>query len=293
MGLPSLRSPLVLTSLAMVAFAANSVFSRLGLEAGTMDAATFTAIRMMSGAVTLIGLVALRKQMSFADLWQVSQTNLKMAGCLFAYMALFTFAYISLATGVGALILFGSVQLTMFAIALRRGERFLPLAWMGIGLAIAGLGVLIVPAAVTSAQAGVNVLGGVMMLGAGVAWGFYSVLGRSAGAPLEATARNFLLGIPLVCLLCLGFADFSAISSTGVIWAVASGALASGCGYAIWYAVLPALKTGIAAVVQLTVPVIAAVGGILFLQEALTLQVAVSLILTLGGVFLTIRTTQN
>ena len=201
---------------------------------------------------------------------------------LFTYMIFFTFAYTTLSAGTGALILFGAVQLTMFATALRSGETFSRMSWLGLALAVAGLVYLVSPGITAP-----DPLGAILMAIAGMAWGAYSLLGRTVGDPLTATAGAFIVATPAV----LGVAAISALFSgfhmllpTGAVLAIASGALASGCGYVIWYAALRGLTGTRAATVQLSVPVIAAIGGIIFLAEDVTLRLVVASLATLGGV---------
>ena len=194
-------------------------------------------------------------------------------------MAFFAFAYLSLGAGTGALILFGAVQLTMFIFALRAGEHFTALSWGGLGMAIVGLIYLVSPGVTAP-----DPFGAALMAIAGVAWGFYSLLGRGAGDPLAATAGNFIYSVPLAAIVSLFFWSSFSASPTGLALAGASGALASGCGYVIWYAALPGLTATRAATVQLSVPVIAAFGGVLLLSEAATLRLVLASAITLGGV---------
>lgn len=270
------------TLLAMLAFAANSLLCRLALGAGSIDAASFGSWRMVSGAATLAVLLSLKQRR-----WPLNvvafRLQLPNALMLFLYMAGFSFAYLSLAAGTGALILFGSVQLTMFVVALRSGEHFPPLSWIGWVMATGGLLYLIMP----GLQAP-DPIGAVLMAIAGIAWGIYSLLGRKSQDPLAATAMNFILGIPLMLLVILAQfmiapEDLHA-SARGVALAIASGAVASGCGYVIWYAVLPHHPATRSAAVQLSVPALAALGGVLLLGEELTVRLALAAVLTLGGV---------
>jgi drug/metabolite transporter (DMT)-like permease len=266
----------LLTALAMVAFAANSLLCRLALGAAEIDAASFTSIRVLAGALTLV-------LISYAQKRPPSRSNAdwRSALALFAYMIFFSFAYISLGAANGALILFGAVQLTMFAVALSSGERFPPLAWFGLAFAAAGLVYLVSPGLTAP-----DPLGAALMAVAGGAWGVYSLLGRGASDPLTATTMNFILCAPLVVLVSLfSFAQFH-ISAVGVAYAVASGAIASGCGYVIWYAALRGLTAGRAATVQLSVPVIAAIGAVILLSEPITLRLVLASAATLGGVAL-------
>lgn len=257
----------------MLAFAANSLLCRLALGLELIDAATFTSVRMISGAVTLALILLLRGQAierGKAD-WRTVIT-------LFSYMAFFSFAYLSLSAGTGALILFGAVQLTMFIFALRAGEHFPLLSWAGLAIAILGLIYLVSPGVTAP-----DPWGAVLMAVAGVSWGFYSLLGRGAADPLQATARNFAYSVPLVLAVSLFFQGDFSISANGLLLAVASGALASGCGYVIWYAALPGLTATRAATVQLSVPAIAAFGGVVLLSEEATLRLLLASAATLGG----------
>ena len=264
---------LILTAAAMVAFAANSVLCRLALGAGLIDAASFATVRTISGAVMLGAILILRrKPVTAKPDWRSVLT-------LYLYMVFFAFAYLSLSAGTGALILFGAVQLTMFTVALRSGEHFSPASWAGLVVAIAGLVYLVSPGLTAP-----DPLGAALMTVAGISWGFYSLVGRSAGDPTEATAHNFLYAVPLVVITNLVFITQFEATTGGIAYAVASGAVASGIGYAIWYAALKGLTGTAAATVQLSVPVIAAVGGVLLLSEAVTLRLVVASAATLGGV---------
>jgi drug/metabolite transporter (DMT)-like permease len=213
-----------LTMAAMVAFAANSVLCRLALGAGLIDAASFATVRTVAGAVILGAILLLRSGTVQA------RPNWRSVVTLYLYMVFFSFAYLSLSAGTGALVLFGAVQLTMFIVALRSGEHFSPLSWAGLCLAIAGLVYLVSPGITAP-----DPLGAALMAVAGVAWGVYSLVGRSAGDPVEATGWNFIFSVPLVVMTSLVFLGDLHISTGGIIYAVASGAIASGIGYVIWY----------------------------------------------------------
>ncbi len=269
------------TLLAMLAFAANSLLCRRALGAGHIDAASFASLRMLSGAGALI-LLSLLKNRALPDRRAFARLAPN-AAMLFVYMAGFSFAYLSLGAGTGALILFGAVQLSMFVVALRSGEHFSRLAWAGWLLAISGLLYLLAPG-----LAAPDPVGAALMAIAGIAWGVYSILGRKEREPLSATAVNFTLGIPLVLLVSvisyLLAPERLHADLTGIALAIASGALASGCGYVIWYAVLPHQPAARAAAVQLSVPAIAALGGILFIGEALSLRLVLASLLILGGI---------
>lgn len=267
---------LMLTSLAMLAFAANSLLCRLALGQKLIDAASFTTVRVISGAL-MLGVISWRRLRirgrSGASLWS--------ACALFAYMISFSFAYLSLGAGTGALILFAAVQLTMFARALKDGEHFPWLSWLGLLMAVCGLVYLVSPG-LTAPEP----LGALSMALAGVAWGVYSLQGKQASDPLAATASNFLYCVPMSICVSLVFAGRIDATVSGILLAAASGALASGLGYAIWYAALEGLSAGRAATVQLSVPVIAGIGAVLLLAEPLTMRLVLASIATLGGVSL-------
>lgn len=264
----------VLTLVAMVAFAANSVLCRLALGQGLIDAASFTSVRVMSGAATLAVLVLLQHGAKARG-----KVAWRSVAALSTYMVCFSFAYLSLSTGTGALILFGAVQITMFLMAMRAREHFPPASWAGLALAIAGLVYLVSPGITAPDPAGA-----VMMAIAGIAWGFYSLFGRGTASPLVATARNFVLSVPIVLVVSvLAFRDFE-LSASGVMLAMAAGAIASGVGYAVWYAALRGLTATRAATVQLSVPAIAALGGVVLLSEEPTTRLLIASAATLGGV---------
>jgi drug/metabolite transporter (DMT)-like permease len=206
---------------------------------------------------------------------------------LFLYAAAFSFAYVSLSAGTGALILFGAVQVTMLVSAMRQGERLGTLQWAGLAAAVAGVGYLVLPGLSAPSPVGAT-----LMAAAGVAWGLYSVRGRGAVDPLDQTRRNFLLTIPMVAVLALAWTPRMQVSRTGVLLAVISGAVTSGLGYVIWYRALRGLSGVAASLVQLATPVLAAVGGILFLAEPLSGRLAVSAALVLGGIGVAVVTRQ-
>lgn len=266
----------LLTIVAMLAFAANSLLCRLALGQQLIDAASFTAVRVISGAVTL-GLIMLPR-------WRVTgraKVDWRSTAMLFTYMAFFSFAYLFLGAGTGALILFGAVQLTMFIAALRGGDQFPLLSWVGLVLAVFGLVYLVSPGLTAP-----NPLGAMLMAIAGIAWGFYSLLGRNVSNALEATANNFIYSVPLVIIVSLLFMNELHGSKSGLFLAVASGAITSGLGYVIWYSALRGLTATRAATVQLSVPVIAAFGGVLLLSEPVTPRLAVASVATLGGIWI-------
>ena len=266
----------VLTAVAMLAFAANSLLCRLALQRAEIDPVSFAGIRLVSGAIMLAVIVRFRSKPhapSHAD-WLA-------AAMLFAYVAFFSFAYLTLSAGTGALILFGAVQLTMFGVGLRSGEKFGSVAWLGLALAVAGLVYLVSPGIAAPPLAGA-----VFMAIAGVAWGVYSLRGRGVADPLAATAGNFARAAPLALLMSAVFIINARAyaNEAGVALAIASGALTSGIGYVIWYAALSKLTAMRAATVQLSVPLIAAFGGVAFLSEAITPRLATASATILGGI---------
>jgi len=267
-----------LTAAAMAAFAANSLLCRAALGAQLIDPASFTTARTLAGAVTLglLAFPALRR-----DGLRASPRGV---AALTAYMLCFSFAYVTLDAGTGALLLFGAVQLTMLVAALRGGERFGAPAWIGFGAAIAGLIWLVSPGVAAPEPPGAA-----LMLCAGIAWGVYSLRGRTAQAPLLATAGNFVFAvIPCAAVSAMFIGSFQ-VSAAGLLLAAASGSLASGIGYAIWYAALRGLSAGRAAAVQLSVPLIAALGGVALLDERFTPRLGVAAVLTIGGIALVLR----
>ncbi|BAL23537.1 DMT family transporter [Azoarcus sp. KH32C] len=264
-----------LTLVAMLAFAANSVLCRLALRNTTIDPASFTVIRLLSGAAMLAFLIHLRGARPGRS------GNWGSALALFAYAAGFSFAYVSLPTGVGALLLFAAVQTTMILTGLVRGERLHMRQTAGLALAFGGLIYLLLPGLSAPPLGGAS-----LMIGAGVAWGVYSLRGRGIRDPLAATGGNFLRTVPMALALGIFASGTVTVDGTGALYAVLSGALASGAGYAIWYSALAGLTATSAATVQLSVPVIAAIGGVLMLGEAPTVRLVVSSAAILGGVAL-------
>ncbi len=266
-----------LTCLAMIAFAGNSLLCRQALKHTSIDPASFTAIRLVSGALVLWLLARLKHKAP------AGKGNWSSAFALFAYAAGFSYAYVSLPAASGALLLFGAVQATMISYGIWKGERLRVLQIVGVSIAFGGLVGLLLPG--LSAP---PLLGSVLMLGAGIAWGIYSLRGKGAGDPTRVTAGNFLRSVPITLVLSLLMFDFVSWDAAGFYYAVASGALASGMGYAIWYTALPSLKNTSAASVQLSVPVIAALGGIVFLGEPMTLRLVLASVAILGGIALVI-----
>lgn len=263
------------TLFAMVAFAANSVFCRLALAEATIDAASFSTVRLLSGAVTLLLIAAVFRKSALRE----TRGNWVSASMLFLYAVTFSFAYISLSAGTGALILFGAVQTTMILSALRSGEKPRLLVWGGLFLAIAGLIYLVLPGLSTPSPEGF-----VLMAAAGIAWGVYSLRGRGSREPIVDTAHNFLRSLPFVVLISLIAFRNVHLSADGIVLAVLSGSLASGLGYVGWYTALRGLTVTRAAAVQLSVPVLAAAGGVIFLSEDISFRLVLAAVLILGGV---------
>jgi drug/metabolite transporter (DMT)-like permease len=272
--LPSLRV-FALTVIAMFMFAGNSLLCRIALRHTAIDAASFTTIRIVSGALMLALIVGLRRG------GQVGRGSWASAVALVAYAAAFSFAYVALPAGAGALILFGAVQATMIGHGILSGERMLKSQLVGLLIALAGLIGLFLPGLSAPPLAG-----SALMLGAGISWGIYSLRGRGAGDPTRVTAGNFLRAVPIAALISVIAYKHGSLDRPGILAAVASGGVTSGIGYAIWYAALPALKSTNAATVQLSVPVIAAIGGIALLSEPLTARLALSSVAILGGIAL-------
>lgn len=275
--MPSVRT-LLLTAVAMLAFAANSLLCRLALKDTGIDAASFTALRLVSGALALWLIVSLR-----------SAGKEALRGCgswgsafaLFAYAAAFSWAYVDLTAATGALLLFGAVQATMFSWGLWRGERLHARQWAGFIIALAGLAGLLLPGVQAPPWQGA-----LLMMVAGGAWGVYSLRAKGAGDPTAVTAGNFVRAMPFALALGAVFYPWARLDAVGALYALLSGVLASGVGYAIWYAALPGLRASSAATVQLSVPLLAAAGGVLLLGEALTLRLVLAGTAILGGIAL-------
>jgi drug/metabolite transporter (DMT)-like permease len=267
----------ILVALAMIAFAANSLLCRLALRGGAIDAASFTTIRIVSGAVVLWVIARMRGgTMTSAGSWGS-------AAALFGYAAAFSFAYVELAAAVGALILFCAVQVTMIGWGLWRGERIVARQAAGLALAIGGLVGLLWPG-LSAPPPGSAAL----MLAAGIAWGIYSLRGRRSGDPTIATAGNFMRAAAFAVILSLVTLGGASVGAAGVLYAIASGALASGLGYAIWYTALPGLTATKAATIQLSVPVLAAAAAVVLLDEAITLRLVLGSVAILGGIALVV-----
>lgn len=269
----------VFTALALIAFAANSVLCRLALGEDTIDAASFTVIRLLSGALVLLAILAFSNDKEAS----ASRGSWPASLMLFVYAVAFSFAYISLDTGTGALILFGSVQITMILLSLVSGNRLHLSEWVGVIIAFTGFVYLVLPEVSSP-----SVMGFLLMTAAGIAWGMYTLKGRGSDHPLKDTAYNFFRTIPLVIILLVITIQDAHYSAEGVLLAVLSGGIASGIGYTIWYIALGGLSTTQAAVVQLSVPVIAAFGGVLFVSEAITARLTLSALMILGGILLVV-----
>lgn len=261
----------------MIAFASNSLLCRLALKQTSIDAASFTFVRILSGAVAL-WLVMKARRVN----WKTSG-NWPSALALFIYAAAFSFAYLKLSAGTGALLLFGAVQATMILWGLRQGERLDATQIIGLSVALAGLVILVFPGLTAP-----PLTASILMLSAGVAWGIYSLRGRREQNPAAATAGNFLRAVPFAVATSLALLPRTRLDPAGIGYAVISGAITSGLGYVIWYSALPGLKATSAATVQLSVPVLAAAGGILLLRETITLRYLLTSIVILGGIALVI-----
>jgi drug/metabolite transporter (DMT)-like permease len=267
----------ILTLLAMIAFASNSLLCRLALRQTPIDAASFTLIRLLSGVIALWLIVITRKA------GRITAGNWSSALALFVYAAAFSFAYITLPAGTGALLLFGTVQATMIFWGFRKGERLTARQWFGLAIAIGGLVALVFPG-LSAPPIG----GTLLMTGAGIAWGIYSLRGKDGGDPTSVTAGNFWRSAVFAAVLSMALLRWTNLDPAGIRYAIVSGAIASGVGYVIWYSALPGLKATTAATVQLSVPMLAAIGGTLFLSESITLRLLVASLLILGGIALVI-----
>lgn len=292
----------ILTLLAMIAFASNSLLCRAALKESSIDPATFALVRIFSGAVALWLIMSVRQMVkvdtkatpfveSSSSSTPVTRRssfrygNWISAIALFAYAAGFSFAYTSLSAGTGALLLFGAVQATMILWGLHKGERLNTIQIIGFTVAMTGLVVLVFPGLAAPPLAG-----SILMLGAGVAWGVYSLRGKAERHPASVTTGNFVRAVPLAAALSIIFAPWANYNLAGINYAVISGAVTSGLGYVIWYSALPGLKAASAATVQLSVPVLAATGGILLLGEPITVRYMLASVAVLGGIALVVAT---
>ncbi len=277
MNKPSLPTTFALTVVTLIAFAGNSILCRLALVDPAIDPISFTALRIVSGACVLLPFLLRR-----SDVSKPPKTNWRPGLALFTYAITFSLAYVTLDAGIGALLLFGAVQVTMLAAGLLRGERWSKTQGFGLLVAMAGFVLLVSPG--LSAADPPDPIGATLMAVSGVAWGVYSLYGRGVSAPTRATARNFLLATPLVLVTAGVMWNDASFTTNGVVLALCSGVLTSGFGYVVWYAALRGHSVTSAAIVQLAVPVIAALGGILLLSEELSIRFVVASVLTLGGV---------
>jgi drug/metabolite transporter (DMT)-like permease len=264
------------TATALCAFAGNSLLTRLALERTTIDALTFASVRLAAGAAMLVVVTAVRRPGAF----RISGSWLS-AAMLFLYTLPFSFAYVSLTAGTGALILVGSVQVTMMLTALMRGERPDTYQWLGLSLALAGLVYLVLPG-----LAAPSLIGSVSMVLAGIAWGFYSLLGRNVSSPLEQTTSNFVRALVLLAIAGVMARPHLHADPSGILLGLACGAVTSGLGYVFWYAAVKDLTAARAAVVQLPAPILAGAGGVLFLGETISRRLVLSAIVVLGGIAL-------
>jgi drug/metabolite transporter (DMT)-like permease len=270
---------ILLTAFALIAFAFNSILCRMALRGGEADAIGFTFIRLVAGALTLITIsYFFGKGTNTAG-----RGNYISAFFLFAYAVCFSLAYLALSAGTGALILFGSVQLTMILIALFRGERPGAVEWLGLGIALGGLVYLVFPG-----LASPPLHSSLLMAAAGAAWGIYTLRGKDGGDPLAQTTGNFLWSVPMIAVASIPFFSQIHLSGRGIVIAIVSGGIASGLGYTVWYAALNFHTSTRAAVLQLAVPLIAAAGGVLLLSETATTRLWIAAALILGGIGLTI-----
>ena len=266
----------------MIAFASNSLLCRAALKQTSIDAASFTFVRVFSGAIVLWLVMNLRRMIRTTRDVGVGG-NWISALALFLYAAGFSFAYVDVAAGTGALLLFGAVQATMILWGLHKGERLRAIQILGLIVAMTGLVVLLFPG--LSAP---PLFGSILMLGAGVGWGIYSLRGKREKNPAIATTGNFVRAVPFAAAVSIIFLRWLNLDLAGVIYAIISGAITSGLGYVIWYSALPGLKAASAATVQLSVPVLAATGGILLLGEPITLRYVLASIAVLGGIALVV-----
>ncbi|MGI9533220.1 DMT family transporter [Lutimonas sp.] len=267
------------TFLALIAFAGNSIICRMALKETDITPALFTILRLLSGAIVLMLIVLIKAKPGK----QQSKGSWISASMLFIYAAAFSFAYVSLETGTGALILFGVVQITMISHSLFSGNKMTLWEWLGVCMALCGFFYLMLPGAQSPSLSGF-----ILMCLSGIGWGMYSILGKTAKNPLEDTAYNFLRTVPFLVLLIYFLFQESGFSSSGILLAVLSGVVTSGLGYSIWYAALKGLSTLQASVVQLLVPVFAGLGGTILLNEAMSFQLLLSALLILGGILLLI-----
>ena len=277
------------TALSMLAFTGNALICRAALLGGTIDAASFTALRLLSGAAMLWAIIAVRN-IPHRDVSPPVSARVISGFVLFAYAAAFSYAYARVSAGAGALILFAAVQTVMIGYGFYRGERFNGLQWLGLLLAYGGLLALMLPSTTGALEGAPSLLAYLIMLISGAAWGVYSLLGRRVGDPRVISAHNFLYSLPFAALLSLAMwaVEPPRLGAEGVVYALLSGAGASALGYIVWYSALPALRATTAASVQLSVPLMTALGGILLLAEPFTLHFLLVSAAIIGGLALVI-----
>ena len=274
---------ILFTGLALIAFAANSVLCRLALGESAIDASTFTIVRLLAGAIVLTVIMRISKIKSNSNTNSSTKGSWPASIALFIYGLTFSFAYVTLDTATGALILFGSVQITMILMSIFSGNRLHISEWFGMAIAFTGFVYLILPGVTTP-----SVIGFLLMTVSGIAWGIYTLKGRGSKNPIMDTAFNFLRTMPFVIILAIVTFKYAHYSSEGILLAVLSGSIASGIGYMIWYSALSGLSVTQAAVLQLLVPVIAAVGGIIFVSESISFRLTVSSAMILGGILMVV-----
>ena len=273
---------LLLTSLALIAFAGNSILGRLALSNNSIDALSFTWIRLISGSLMLMMILKTSQKTKTTT---IKKPSWKGAFMLLTYATSFSYAYLILEAGTGTLILFAAVQATIIITGLIRGERFHSMEYLGATLAFAGFIYLVLPNFNKPSLAGF-----LAMTASGIAWGFYTLEGKKSQNSLSDTVYNFSRTIPFISLFALLSLPKIQANSYGIALAIASGAITSGLGYSIWFSALKGLSTIQAAVVQLLVPVLATIGGIIFINEKLTIELISSTLLILGGIFIVIYT---
>jgi drug/metabolite transporter (DMT)-like permease len=274
---------ILFTGLALIAFAANSVLCRLALGESAIDASTFTIVRLLAGAIVLTVIMSISKIKSNSNTNSSTKGSWPASTALFIYGLTFSFAYVTLDTATGALILFGSVQITMILMSIFSGNRLHISEWFGMAIAFTGFVYRILPGVTTP-----SVIGFLLMTVSGIAWGIYTLKGRGSKNPIMDTAFNFLRTMPFVIILAIVTFKYAHYSSEGILLAVLSGSIASGIGYMIWYSALSGLSVTQAAVLQLLVPVIAAVGGIIFVSESISFRLTVSSAMILGGILMVV-----
>jgi drug/metabolite transporter (DMT)-like permease len=273
----------LLTLLALIAFAANSVLCRLALGNEAIDASSFTGLRLLSGAISLFIILGLKGRLKTSGALIVSKGSWWAAFALFIYAITFSYAYLSVDTGTGALILFGAVQITMIMLSIIAGTRLHLIEWSGVLIAFSGFIYLVLPNISTPSFNGF-----ILMTISGIAWGIYTLKGRNSKFPLMDTTYNFIRTIPFVILLAVVTMQNMEYTVEGIILALISGAITSGVGYTIWYIALSGLSSTQAAVIQLSVPIIAAIGGVIFVSEVITMRLIISTTVVLTGILMVV-----